>query len=235
VTNLGLICLPFAGAGASLYREWRHHSGGRLRLIPVQLPGREERFADAPLETMPEVVDEVVGNVLDTATKGPFALFGHSFGALVAYETAQALVARQLPRPRLLVVSGIASPWEPRTPLGVGSLSTADFIERLGQLIGYRHAALTIPDLLEVVLPALRADMTIADEYTPSSRTALPVPIVVLRGSHDKVVSAEDVAAWSHVGGAGVDFIEISGPHMYFSDDPSPLITVLERIFVDFA
>ncbi|MET7996136.1 alpha/beta fold hydrolase [Amycolatopsis sp. NPDC005232] len=229
MTTTSLVCVPFAGAGASLFRQWREHAGDRLSLVPVQLPGREEQFLDPPLTTMAEVVDVVAAKAAEAAAGGPFVLFGHSFGALAAYETAQALVTRALPLPRRLLVSGIASPWAPRVRLGTAALSDDEFVSRLADLVGYRHAALADPDLREVVLPALRADMTIADEYEPSSRLPLPVPITVLRGEHDELVSAADAAGWAEVGGSGVDFVALPGAHMYFTENPGDLIAELDR------
>ncbi|AGM07931.1 thioesterase II family protein [Amycolatopsis keratiniphila] len=225
-----LVCLPFAGAGAGLFRQWHERVGGRVSLVPLQLPGREELFSDAPLVTMDALVDFVTAKISRTVGKCPFALFGHSFGALVAYEVAQELVASGLPRPATLVVSGAASPWVARPRLDLASITDAEFIARLSELVGYVHPALADPGLREVLLPALRADMAIVGDYRPSSRSPLPIPITVLRGSEDQLVSDRDVSGWAEVGAANVEFIRFPGPHMYFVDDPEALLVELERI-----
>lgn len=229
--TVALLCVPHAGAGASLFRQWKRHPFQHLAVVPVQLPGREELFAQEALTTMTEVVDRCVAQVRATPGDTPFALFGHSFGALVAYETAQRLVTEGARLPRRLVVSGVGAPWLPRPVAGADSLADEDFVARVREVAGHDHPALHDAELRGLLLPSLRADMGISDRYSPTSTDPLPVPVTVLRGRDDQLVSPQDAALWSKASSSATEVIEMPGDHMYFSLDPGPLLTELDAVF----
>lgn len=226
-----LLCVPYAGAGASLFRRWKRHPFRHLDVAAVQLPGREEMFADGPCTGMTELVDLCAGRIRELPQDTPFALFGHSFGALVAYETAQRLAAEGLRLPERLVVSGAAAPWLPRPVMAGDSLSDEQFVARVRDVVGYDHPALHDAELRGLLLPSLRADLGINDRYTPGSTDPLPVPLTVLRGSDDQLVSRQDAELWAKAASRPTELIELPGDHMYFSLDPKPLLTELDAVF----
>lgn len=211
-----LMCLPHAGAGAGIYRPWRGHRSDVIEVTPVQLPGREERFDEDCHPTMTLAAQGTAVSVLQQADGAPFALFGHSFGALLAYETANVLAARGVP-PSHLVVSGAWSPtrWFGRVP--VSTLSDDELAGGLRRMVGYDHEALHDPDLRKLLLPVLRADMALLEEYRPAA-AAVPAPITALRGRDDTLVSAADCAEWAGHTTAAFQLAEVPGGHMYFTD-----------------
>ncbi|MFH8370137.1 thioesterase II family protein [Streptomyces sp. NPDC018031] len=229
--TVALLCVPHAGAGASMFRKWKRHPFRQLEVVPVQLPGREELFAQDPLTSLTEVVDWCLDRVRETPEDAPFALFGHSFGALVAYETAQRLVAEGARLPERLVVSGVAAPWLPRPVMGGETLTDDRFAARVREVVGHDHPALHDAELRGLLLPSLRADLGISDRYTPGSTDPLPFPVTVLRGADDQLVSRQDAALWSKVGASSTEVIEMPGDHMYFSLDPKPLLAELDAVF----
>ena len=130
-----LFCLPHAGAGASSYRDWFARLGPGIDCLPVQLPGRETRIAERPLEDIDELVSELAPVL--AAHGGPrFALFGHSMGALIAYVTAHAAARRPGAAPVHLFVSGASAPRHERSRRGGTRCPTAPCSHRLAELGG---------------------------------------------------------------------------------------------------
>ncbi|MGI5479407.1 thioesterase II family protein [Streptomyces lavendofoliae] len=220
--TVALMCIPFAGAGAGLFRPWRAHPARTFEVVPVQLPGREEQFIEEPLTSMDAAADLCAAQVRAAAGDDrPYALFGHSFGALLAYETSRRLLADGFRPPRRLIVSGAAAPFLHREKSGAATLPDDEFAARLQSLVGYDHASLHDPDLRELLLPVLRADMLIHDTYAaevPDSATAPALPLSVLRGESDALVSRADADQWSAVTSADAEFDDVPGDHMYFTD-----------------
>ncbi|SCL25333.1 thioesterase II family protein [Micromonospora inyonensis] len=221
-----LFALPYAGGGASLYRSWPETTG--VRVHGVQLPGREELFDEPWPLSMADTIARCVRQVVERSTGDDnVALFGHSFGAVLAYEVARHLVADGR-TPVHLFASGSV---DPTTPLGrdPAQLSDTEFVGRVESLAGYTHPALAIPDLREIVLPVLRADVRMHETYRTDAERPLPVPVTALRGTSDHLVSADDCARWAKVTSAVSTVVQLPGGHMYFVDDPQPLLTVIER------
>ncbi|QWF85108.1 thioesterase II family protein [Amycolatopsis sp. CA-230715] len=220
-------CCPFAGAGASIYREWSPPPGSGVELQPLQFPGREEQFDLAALDTVPALVAHALAQVRETAAPGEeLVLFGHSSGAVVALELARTIAESGEFRVAHLVVSGAPDPFTP-LDLGLRGLSDGEFVRSVEKIAGFSHPALAQPELREILLPPLRADMLARDDYVAPADAPLPVPITAIRGEHDQLVSPESLAAWQNATSAGCTVTELPGEHMYFLADPSPLLRLL--------
>jgi surfactin synthase thioesterase subunit len=225
-----VLCIPFAGAGAGYFRQWPSYPSRWATFVPIQLPGREERFTEEPCVTMEQVVAECVSQVSPVADRGRFALFGHSFGALVAYETARYLIEETGYRPAHLIVSGVAAPSVRRAELGLSSCSDDEFVARLTRLVGYDHEAFHDPELRELILPVLRSDLAITDGYVAQQAKPLPVSISALRGDRDSLVSKDETARWAGETSREFSYLEMPGDHMYFADDWKPLASRIDQI-----
>ncbi|WP_019031049.1 thioesterase II family protein [Salinispora arenicola] len=226
--QFSLVCLPFAGSGASVYRGWSPAAlEGRAHLVPVQLPGREELFGEEPFEDVQETATHLAAGVLEELDEAsPIVLFGHSLGAVIAYEMAYTIEQKQPGRLRRLYVSGSGGPEAGRTDRATG-LGDEEFLDRVRQFAGYRHDALDVPELREVLLPVLRADVAMHENYRPTARDPLSVPITALRGTDDHLVAREEAVEWAAT--TRVDFVyqELPGGHMYLVEEPEPLLRVL--------
>lgn len=219
--KLPLVCVPFAGAGASVFRPWRDLAAESFEVVPVQLPGRDELFIEDPYTSLSEAAAGTAERVLAAVSDRPYALFGHSFGALLAHETVQILYSKGLRLPERLIVSGAAAPWLPRPHIGVASLTDDELASRVSELVGYDHEAFHDPDLRELVIPALRADMVINEAPTAATEptTPLPVPISVLRGTEDELIPRSEALQWARATSTTCELIDVPGEHMYFSTD----------------
>ncbi|MDQ0989121.1 thioesterase II family protein [Streptomyces sp. V3I7] len=229
--KLPLVCLPFAGAGASVFRPWRDYPADSFEVVPVQLPGREELFIEDPYTSLAEAAAGTAERILAAVCDRPYALFGHSFGALLAHATVQLLHSKGLHLPERLIISGAAAPWLPRPHIGVAALTDEELASRVRELVGYDHEAFHDPELRELVVPALRADMTINESPAATEPTTpLPVPISVLRGTEDELITRADALQWTRATNVACELIDVPGEHMYFSTDWPKLWNTIDEL-----
>lgn len=221
-------CLPFAGAGAGVFR--RQQLDGLLALHPVQPPGREERIAEPALCSVPEIAADCVARMLPVLPDAPFALFGHSFGAYLAFEVAAQLGALRRPASRV-VVSGAAAPHVPRRPVGARGRTDEALLEGLRELVGYDHPALRHPGLRRLLLPTLRADLVAQDDY--HRRQTVDCRLTALYATGDMVVREDQMLAWAELTTAAFDLTRVAGGHMWMVDDWPLLWATLERSLAD--
>lgn len=223
-----LICLPFAGSGASFYRAWAKLDAG-TPIIALQLSGHEERFLE-PLAT--DVVVAAKEFATEVARIGagrhPVALFGHSLGAVLAFETAREVLRTDPGMVRHLFVSGSPGPWTRRTRRATG-VEDPEFVARIIEFAGYRHRAFDDPDLREVLLPLLRADVAMHEDYRPVCDEPLGIALTALRGVSDQLVSRSQAEQWRAATTGPFAVAELPGGHMYLAERPGDLLEVISR------
>ncbi|MEV5387407.1 alpha/beta fold hydrolase [Streptomyces sp. NPDC052721] len=228
--RIPLLCLPHAGAGASFYWPWRKLLPEGLRPAPLQLPGREDRVEEEPWTDVHDAVEGLLADALDAIGDAPaVAVLGHSLGAVLAYELALALVQRHGVTVAELFVSGSPGPSASRTRRASG-LGDDEFLARVEEFAGAHHPALEIPELREMILPTLRADVAMHENYRPSAVTPVPFPVTCLRGRSDELVSRQDALDWSAVAGAGFRFHELPGGHMYLTESVPQVVDLIADI-----
>ncbi|UYM03652.1 thioesterase II family protein [Solicola gregarius] len=188
-----LFCLPHAGAGASAYDGWpdmlAEHTD--VEVLPVRPPGRESRLAERPRLDSSELTDAI-----ERRLDRPYALFGHSVGARLAFEVVRELRRRGRPRPVLLCVSGCPAPQLPVESPEDSSLCDDAFLERVAGIGGMPAHVLADPELRELVLPALRADFDYVDSYRYEPEPPLPVLLHAFGGDDDPEAGPGKVQAW---------------------------------------
>ncbi|MEV8437789.1 alpha/beta fold hydrolase [Actinosynnema sp. NPDC051121] len=223
-----LVCLPFGGAGASFFRPWSALAGDRLDVVPVQLPGRERQIDLDPYTDVHEAVTGLLPGLLAEVDGSRVVLFGHSLGAVLAYELAHRLL--DVPGVELLrlVVSGSPAPGVRRELTATGLADDDEFLARVKQIAGYEHEAMADPEMRELILPTLRADVEMHETYVPSTEEPLAVPITAVRGSDDTLVSADEAAGWAKVTGRDFELVEVPGGHMYLTDSAPALLDLID-------
>jgi surfactin synthase thioesterase subunit len=210
-----LVCFPFAGAGASLFRSWSADVPAGVELCRVQLPGRENRSRERPFTRMQDVIEAL----LPALREGPpVALFGHSLGGLIAFELAAAL--QQVAAPLAwLFVSGARPPHVP-DPYQLHRLSEAAFANALRDRGGIPEDVLTHPELRELVLPLLRADLELAETFVRGEPLALPIPITVCAAPADAVIPWAVTAAWQAYTTGAFERRAFEGDHFFVRTCP---------------
>ncbi|WP_326946904.1 thioesterase domain-containing protein [Amycolatopsis sp. NBC_01307] len=213
-----LICLPFAGAGASFYQPWRKLPTEGVAVKPLQLPGRERLVDEAPYTDLHAAADGLLPKAMEIAADGPVAVFGHCLGAVIAFELTQRMTAAGATVLHLFT-SASRGPWTGSPPWqGSAALSDDEFLKLVRDLTGYWHPAFDIPEMRELLLPAIRADFRMYEDYAPRSRQPLDVPITAVCADHDLVVSHDEAARWADATTGRFEILDVTGDHMYIAD-----------------
>jgi len=222
-----LLCLPFAGGGASFFKAWLKLDASQVEFIGVQLPGRENLIRQPLATTVADAVSAVLPAVeAELAKPGPVCLFGHSSGAVVAFEIARQLDHSAPGRLDRLFLSGSAAPWTGRPGRATG-LPDDEFIAAVEHFSGAKHPALMEPRLRGVLLPPLRADVQMHETYRVPRGTSTDVSITAIRGAGDSLISAAAAAEWAEATRAEFTYAELPGEHMYLTDGRLDLIDLV--------
>lgn len=193
--RVSLLCLSYAGGGASTFREWPGRLPG-IEVLAVQLPGRETRVLEPPFRRMGPLVT-ALADAVEAEIDKPFAVFGHSMGARLGFELIRELRRRGGPAPVALFASACKAPHLPRTPLpSLETLPEHLFVARLRDMNGTPPEILENPELLELVLPGMRADFAVVDGYTYTDEPALSCPIRAFGGTQDTEAREDELLGW---------------------------------------
>ena len=230
--RLRLVCFPHAGVGASVYRPWKDGLPGGVEGLAVQLPGREGRLREGALSNLTQIV-EGVSRALDLLSpEVAMAFFGHSMGALVAYATACHRRRVGRPGPVHLFVSGLRAPHRRDTKPPIHRLADEAFVEQVqARWDGIPAGVLAEPELLELVLPTLRADITVVETRDHSAEGPLECPISCYGGLADPSTSREELEAWEMHAARGFTLRMFEGDHFFVqSSRPAILAAVGEDL-----
>jgi len=226
-----LFCLPYAGASASLYCKWQPRLPSWIEICPVELPGHGRNITEAPLTTVAEMVERLLPDV-QRSVRGPYALFGHSMGAVLAFELALSLeraaggdrgARRASLEPRVVFASGTDAPSrrDPRRYLALDS--DESILAELQRLAGTPEAVLADAELMELVLPILRADFAACARYSAERERRVRCPIEVFGGALD-TTTPEGLEGWREHTSADFALRMFSGGHFFIHEDVDQLL-----------
>ena len=220
-TSLRLVCLPYAGSGAAVFHRWRAALPAAIGLVPICLPGREGRVGELPYTDMPTLVHALADELMPVLDH-PWAALGHSMGAWIALELVRELRRRGGRLPRLLIVAASQAPDVDTSPSNLHTLPDDQFVDELGrQFDGIPPAVRDNAELLELVLPALRADIQMVETYQYQEEPPLDVDILALGGTDDPAVSASQLAAWRRQTSGKFSARLLPGGHFFLFRPPA--------------
>lgn len=215
-----------------MFYAWSIEFPTDIQTCPVHLPGRENRLADPPFTRIGPLVQELA-RVLAAQTATPFALFGHSMGALIAFELARELRRRDGPSPVCLFVSGARAPQveDPSPPLH--GLPESTFVERvLSRYNGIPPIVLRDPELMRLFLPVLRADLELVESYAYRQEEALECPISAFGGAEDPEVCYDDLSAWREQTRDSFKVRMMPGDHFFLNGARAPTVRAIVQDLV---
>lgn len=193
--RMRLICLPYAGAGTAVYRSWRLPAELDVEVWTVRLAGRETRRAESPQTRLEPVVRELADGLADLLDL-PFAIFGHSMGALLAFELTRSLRRRRGRMPCHLFLSAHRAAHLPSSRRPVSVEPVEAFLNRLRVMSGPGSSAVDDPELLLHLAPVIRADFALCESYSYRPEPPLDVPATCFCAVDDPEVDVAEVEAW---------------------------------------
>lgn len=225
--RLRLFCFSYAGGNASTYREWHRLLPADVEVCSVQLPGRGSRFKERAFTSLNSLLDALLDAIQPHVRQVPYALFGHSMGAQVAFELARRLRDAGTRQPLCLIVSGRRGPQRPPRNKPIYCLPEPEFREEIRRLQGTPEEALNNPELMDLVSPILRADCQVVEtwEYRPSE--PIDVPVLALGGVKDKQVSLDDLEDWRSVTRGPFSLELFSGDHFFINQVTDSLLNTI--------
>jgi medium-chain acyl-[acyl-carrier-protein] hydrolase len=212
--RLRLFCLPYAGGGSSIFRNWQECLAPSIDPVPIQLPGRDARLLEKPNPDVHAVV-EMLSEALEPYLDRPFALFGHSLGALISFELCRRLRLNGCPAPVRLFVSAFHAPQNPRRGKTIHHLSDSEFLEELRELGGTPEAVLRDRELMQILLPIVRSDFQMHETYAYRESAPLDCPISAFGGLQDRHVPEADLRAWRAQTSADFSLKMFPGDHFF--------------------
>ena len=220
-----VFCFPYAGAGVSLFRPWAASLPAGLELCAVQLPGREDRMAETPYRHLSTLIPRAVAE-LSPYLDRPFALFGHSVGALLAYELARELCAAGR-TPVHLFVSGQRAPHLPSRTPPRHELPAVEFAAALARLDGTAEEVLRDADFMAAIAPLLRADFSLEETYAHAPGEPLEIPVTVFGAADDEEANLDELKAWQLHSRRVCEVRLFHGNHFYLRANPGPVVDAI--------
>jgi surfactin synthase thioesterase subunit len=211
------VCLPHAGGSASFYFPLSRALTPEVDVLAVQYPGRQDRRHEPAFASLPELADQIF-EVIRHLDDRPLALFGHSMGAVLAYEVALRMKDAGLPMPERLFASGRRAPSRDRYErMHLGS--DEELLTEVRKLGGPHAALLADPEILEVIMPAIRGDYRAVENYRCEPGRRLACPVTVLTGDSDPRVSIDEAVAWEEHTTGPTELQVFPGGHFFLVDE----------------
>ncbi len=225
--RLRLFCVPYGGGTAQVYLRWPDGLPADTEVWSVNLPGRGRRMMEPPLRSISSIVQPMVQALMPLLDK-PFAFFGHSMGSLVSFEVVRQLRRLGKPLPSYLFASGCFAPHIP-DPHPIHHLPDAEFIKELRELNGMPTEVLANDELMELVLPSLRADFTATETYTCNEESPFPFPMSVFGAVQDPLTTPELLEAWRQYTSGRFSLRMLPGDHFFLISHEKLLLSMISE------
>lgn len=224
--RLRLFCFPHAGGGAGAYRTWQDYLQPTVEVCPVQIPGREERLNEPCYTRLNDLVESIAESLFQFFDK-PYAFFGHSLGAMIAFQLACHLREEGLSQPVHLFASGRRAPQLEVSESSIYDLPDREFLEALCQLNLIRKEIIRNARLVDLVTPILKADYELVQTCIYKPDAPFDFPITVFGGMDDTAASREMLEAWESQTSADFALQIFPGDHFFIQSSQPALLQVI--------
>lgn len=224
-----LFCLPHAGGSATAYHAWPAELPDDVEMAAVQLPGRTFRIKEPPFLRMDALVEALTA-ALEPYLDRPFVMFGHSLGALTAFETVRRLRSKGWPEPVHLIVSGRRAPQVPGRQPDLYRAPDSEFFQAMNRLFDMPAELLNDSGLMALSMPALRADFELMETWRYAPQAPLEAPITAIGGCSDPTLPFSELEAWREQTAASFESYWLPGTHFYFNERRKRLLALLVGI-----
>jgi medium-chain acyl-[acyl-carrier-protein] hydrolase len=227
-----LFCFHYAGGSASAFKEWKDDVAECSELTAIQLPGRENRYSEQLLYDIDHIINDLYLNILAYLDK-PYVFFGHSLGAIIAFELTRVLRRSGKPQPKHLIIAGTRAPHIDRSKDAIHTLDDTRFTNKLMMYNGISQSLLEDKELLGIFLPIIRADFCLSETYKCESQKPLSCPITALGGSSDFTFPHAELLEWKdHTLGTFVDY-KLNGDHFFIKSSYREVIKIVNNVLLN--
>jgi len=226
--ELKMFCFPYAGGTSLIFKKWADFLPPSVQIIAVELPGRGARLREPPFVSLPSLIDELE-DVTRPLLDKPFVFFGHSMGAIIAFELARSLGRKYGHEPRALFVAGRRAPQVPNSDPITYNLPHDEFVEELIKLDGTPEEVLENTELMDLMIPLLRADFQLVQTYEYLADAPLRCPITVYGGLHDFETPRDDLLPWKELTSSRFVSRMLPGDHFFIRSSQAQLLRLLAR------
>lgn len=223
--TLRVICIPYVGGSAAVYRNWDKYSNSNVQFLSLQLPGRGSRYSEQPYTEMNSLINDlsiVMGELL-LESNIPYIIYGHSMGALIGFELTRMIARKGYKLPSYVVVSGAAAPDIVKNEKKY-SLPTEELKDILRYYNGTPKEILEDDELLEMFLPCIRSDLEIVEEYKFTIDNLLPCSIIAIGGENDHLVSLSEIKQWENHTQKDFHYKLYEGDHFFLKDRAKDIV-----------
>lgn len=225
---LRLFCFPYAGGGTAIFRDWFQSLPEEIEVVAMRPPGRENRFSEAPISSLPTMVQLLYQNILPLLDK-PFIFLGHSNGALTCFELARLLEAKQGPAPSKVILSAKCPPHIPSPAKSISHLSDAEFLAELKDIGGTPEEFFQNKEMMDLLLPILKADFSLSENFVHANNTLLKSETILFHGAKDRF-SKEQNSSWQDLLHKPVELFEFSGGHFFIDTQRKEFLSLTNRL-----
>jgi medium-chain acyl-[acyl-carrier-protein] hydrolase len=213
--RLRLFCLPSAGGGGTMLQGWLRGLPPSIQVCPFQLPGRENRWQEPVMNRLPPLITHLA-DAIEPLLEVPFVFFGHSLGALLAFELARELRRRGRPGCLKTLASARIAPQETIAMAPICGLSEPEFVAALqARYNAIPDVILADREMMALYLPVLRADLEMIEKYVYAPEPPLACPITVFGGTDDPTATPSQLAEWRQQTSAGFKVRMFPGDHFF--------------------
>ena len=224
-----LFCFPHAGGTASKYSSFFESFDKNFEIFAIQIPGRENRFREIPYTSIKLLCEEIF-NVLVQLSDKPFVFFGHSMGAVIAFELARLFHKSNLQLPKHLLLSSHRAPDIQLRHKPLYNLPEKELLEELSKLGGTAKELFLNSYLFRTFIPTIRADLSIAQTYVYEDEKPLPISISVFGGDNDMYVGSDDLTGWQKQTTKSFTLNLFKGGHFYLYDNKYDFLSIIKKI-----
>jgi medium-chain acyl-[acyl-carrier-protein] hydrolase len=228
--RLRLFCFAHAGGSASIFRTWSHHLPPAIEVAPVELPGHGNRLNEPLFTRLEPLVEDLAQELSAYLTTMPFAFFGHSMGGLISFELARQLRRQHAPEPLYLLISAHRAAHLPDPDPPIYDLPEPEFLEKLRELNGTPREVLEHAELMQMLMPILRADFAICNTYTYRPEQPLDYPISAFGGLYDQEVTRSELQSWQDLTCNTFALQMFAGDHFFVNSAQTQLLQVVSHI-----
>ncbi len=215
-----------------MYKDWLKQLPAQVAVCPIQLPGRSTRFHEPPYHELHALIPDIAEAIRPLLDR-PFVFMGHSMGALISFELARYVRKLYALEPVHLLMAGFHAPHMPDPGPIIHHLPDPEFMAELTKLNGTPKELIEHAELMELMLPMLKADFTLAEQYVYQQGEPFTCPITAFGGWQDPDISVKEIQGWKEQTTGAFRAYMLEGDHFFIHSQEKDVLRIIRAILED--